>query len=118
MEGSFTQVAYFTSETEARNNEQSMTDDASYQRFTERLEGPTSFYDLTSPGFPLIRPRSIETFVHHGSGRLRSAGDRPSTPCSSVTRLRPWRRRAIRPQMGQIAPRAGTANLVLPGVTG
>lgn len=33
--GSFTQVAYFTSEEEARKNEQPMTDNASYQRFTE-----------------------------------------------------------------------------------
>jgi hypothetical protein len=49
--GSFTQVAYFTSEAEARKNETSMAADPSSARFNELLDGPMSFYDLASPEF-------------------------------------------------------------------
>jgi hypothetical protein len=48
---SFTQVAYFTSEAEARKNEVRMADEPSFQRFSELIDGEMTYYDLRSPRF-------------------------------------------------------------------
>jgi hypothetical protein len=46
-DGTFTEVAYFTSEQEARKNEQAMADSPVYEQFTSLIDGDLSFYDLT-----------------------------------------------------------------------
>jgi hypothetical protein len=46
-DGTFTEVAYFTSEQEARKNERAMADSSVYERFTSLIDGDLSFYDLT-----------------------------------------------------------------------
>jgi len=49
--GEFTQIAYFTSEADARKNESGMADDPSFKRFSDLLDGPLTFFDLTNPKF-------------------------------------------------------------------
>ena len=49
--GSFTQVAYFTSEAEARKNEVLMADEPAFERFGELLDGEMAYYDLRNPKF-------------------------------------------------------------------
>jgi hypothetical protein len=49
--GGFTQASYFTSEQEARANEQSMANSPSFKRFMSQLDGELTFYDLTEPAF-------------------------------------------------------------------
>lgn len=50
-DGSFTQVVYFTSEQEARKNEQAMAQSPVFQQFMSLLDGDVTFYDLTNPEF-------------------------------------------------------------------
>lgn len=45
-DGSFTQVAYFTSEQEARKNEQAMANSPIYDQFMSQIDGAPTFYDL------------------------------------------------------------------------
>ena len=49
-DGSFTQAAYFSSEADARKNEQAVARSQLYTEFTSLLEGDAVFYDLTDPG--------------------------------------------------------------------
>jgi hypothetical protein len=49
--GKFTQIAYFTSQAEARRNEQAMADEPAFKRFMDMMDGPMTFYDLPSPDF-------------------------------------------------------------------
>jgi hypothetical protein len=48
-DGNFTQVAYFTSEREARKNEQAMAQSPVYDQFMSLIDGDLTFYDLTQP---------------------------------------------------------------------
>ena len=48
-DGSFTQAAYFTSQQEARKNEQAMEGSSFYGQFMSMIDGDLTFYDLTSP---------------------------------------------------------------------
>ena len=48
-DGTFTQVAYFTSEEEARKNEQAMAQSPVYDKFMALIDGDLAFYDLTKP---------------------------------------------------------------------
>jgi hypothetical protein len=48
-DGSFTQAAYFTSEEEARKNEQTMARSPVYEKFMAMIEGDLTFYDLSKP---------------------------------------------------------------------
>ncbi len=50
-DGGFTQVVYFTSEQEARKNEQAMVTSPVYQQFMSLIDGDITFYDLTEPDF-------------------------------------------------------------------
>jgi hypothetical protein len=50
-DGGFTQVAYFTSEAEARTNEQAMAQSPVLARFMSLVDGDMTFYDLTGPDF-------------------------------------------------------------------
>ena len=50
-DGGFTQAAYFTSEQEARQNEQAMARSPFYGRFMSMIDGDPAFYDLRSPVF-------------------------------------------------------------------
>jgi hypothetical protein len=50
-DGGFTQAAYFSSESEARKNEQDMARSAVYEKFTSLIDGDMTFYDLSSPDF-------------------------------------------------------------------
>jgi hypothetical protein len=50
-DGSFTQAAYFTSEEEARKNEQTMARSPVYEKFMAMIEGDLTFYDLSKPDF-------------------------------------------------------------------
>lgn len=50
-DGGFTQASYFTSEQEARANEQSMASSAVFEKFMSQIEGDVTFYDLTEPAF-------------------------------------------------------------------
>jgi hypothetical protein len=46
-DGSFTQTSYFTSEKEARENEQAMADSPMFEQFMSFIDGAPTFYDLT-----------------------------------------------------------------------
>ena len=48
-DGDFTQVAYFTSEQETRQNEQAMAQSPVYEQFMSLIDGDLTFYDLTKP---------------------------------------------------------------------
>jgi hypothetical protein len=50
-DGGFTQAAYFTSEQEARKNEQNMARSPVYEQFLGFIDGDMTFYDLSSPEF-------------------------------------------------------------------
>jgi hypothetical protein len=50
-DGGFTQAAYFTSEQEARKNEQTMASSPVLERFMALIDGEMTFYDLGSPDF-------------------------------------------------------------------
>jgi hypothetical protein len=50
-DGGFTQVAYFTSQPEARKNEQAMATSAVFEEFMSLIDGDMTFYDLTAPDF-------------------------------------------------------------------
>jgi hypothetical protein len=50
-DGSFTQVAYFASEQEARKNEQAMATSPVSGQFMSLIDGALTFYDLTTPDF-------------------------------------------------------------------
>ena len=50
-DGRFTQAAYFTSEAEARKNEQATAQSPVYEQFMGLIEGDLTFYDLSSPDF-------------------------------------------------------------------
>ena len=50
-DGSFTQAAYFTSEQDARKNEQAMADSPFFQRFMSMIDTDLTFYDLSHPEF-------------------------------------------------------------------
>ena len=50
-DGGFTQVAYFTSEQEARKHEQTMARSPVYEQFMGLIEGDLTFYDLSNPDF-------------------------------------------------------------------
>jgi hypothetical protein len=51
VDGGFTQTSYFTSEREARANEQSMASNPLFQTFMSQIDGELTFYDLTEPAF-------------------------------------------------------------------
>lgn len=48
-DGTFTEVAYFTSEAEARKNEQAMTQSSLNEQFLSLIDGDVTFYDFTKP---------------------------------------------------------------------
>jgi len=48
-DGSFTSVAYFTSEAEARKNEKAMGEDPMMAEYMGQIEGEMTFLDLTEP---------------------------------------------------------------------
>lgn len=50
-DGSFTQAAYFSSEQDARKNEQAMVRSSVYEQFMSMIDGDLTFYDLSKPGF-------------------------------------------------------------------
>jgi len=50
-DGGFTQVAYFTSEAEARKNERVMGESSFFQKFMSLIDGEMKFYDFTDPDF-------------------------------------------------------------------
>jgi hypothetical protein len=50
-DGGFTQAAYFTSEREARKNEQTIARSPVYEQFMGLIEGELAFYDLSNPDF-------------------------------------------------------------------
>ena len=50
-DGDFTQVAYFTSEAEARRNEQQMSDDPLAAEFMSLIDGDMTYFDLSHPEF-------------------------------------------------------------------
>jgi hypothetical protein len=50
-DGGFTETAYFTSEHDARQNEQAMARSPFYERFMSMINGDLTFYDLRSPTF-------------------------------------------------------------------
>jgi hypothetical protein len=50
-DGSFVTVAYFTSEAEARKNEQAMADDPRFNEFMRYMDADMKFYDLKEPVF-------------------------------------------------------------------
>lgn len=50
-DGGFTQATYFTSEQEARKNEQAMALSPVYRKFMALIDGELTFYDLSSPEF-------------------------------------------------------------------
>jgi hypothetical protein len=50
-DGGFTQVAYFTSEEEARKGEREMADTSLGERFMSMIDGDLTFYDLRVPDF-------------------------------------------------------------------
>ncbi len=50
-DGNFTQVAYFRSEAEARQNEQTMATSPVFEQFMAQIDGDMTFYDLTEPAF-------------------------------------------------------------------
>jgi hypothetical protein len=47
----FTQAAYFTSEQDARKNEQAMAHSSVYAQFNSMIDGDLSFFDLSHPDF-------------------------------------------------------------------
>jgi hypothetical protein len=49
--GGFTQVSYFTSESEARRNEKAMADSTLMTQFQSMLDGVPTFYDFTEVAF-------------------------------------------------------------------
>jgi hypothetical protein len=50
-DGTFTQAAYFTSEQDARKNEQAMAQSSVFQQFMSMIDGDLTFYDLSHPDF-------------------------------------------------------------------
>ena len=50
-DGSFVTVAYFTSEAEARRNEQKMAENPRFVEFMQYMDGDMAFYDLKEPVF-------------------------------------------------------------------
>ena len=50
-DGSFTQASYFTSQADARKNEQAMAENPLYERFMSLIDGELTFYDLSQPDF-------------------------------------------------------------------
>jgi hypothetical protein len=49
-DGGFTQAAYFSSQEEARMNEQAMANSPVYAQFTSLIDGDLTFYDFNEPG--------------------------------------------------------------------
>jgi hypothetical protein len=47
----FTQASYFTSERDARANEQEMATGPLFRRFMSQIDGDLTFYDLSKPAF-------------------------------------------------------------------
>jgi hypothetical protein len=50
-DGSFTTVAYFTSEAEARKNETAMAKDPTFQQYMQQVDGEMKYYDIKEPLF-------------------------------------------------------------------
>jgi hypothetical protein len=50
-DGTFTEVGYFTSEADARRNEQAMAESHGAPEFMDFIDGEMTFFDLTSPLF-------------------------------------------------------------------
>jgi hypothetical protein len=50
-DGGFTQVVYFTSQEEARKNEQVMAESQIFEEFMSFIDGDLTFHDLTRPDF-------------------------------------------------------------------
>jgi hypothetical protein len=50
-DGGLTETAYFTSEQDARQNEQAMARSSFYERFMSMIDGDLIFYDIPSPSF-------------------------------------------------------------------
>lgn len=50
-DGGFTQVAYFSSEADARNGENAMANTPVVEKFMSMIDGDLTFYDLKSPDF-------------------------------------------------------------------
>jgi hypothetical protein len=48
-DGAFTEVAYFTSQQEARKNEQASANSPVFKEFMSLIDGDLTFYDLTEP---------------------------------------------------------------------
>jgi len=50
-DGGFTQASYFTSEAEARKNEQAMAESSMFSEYMKLLDGTPTFYDLAEVDF-------------------------------------------------------------------
>ena len=50
-DGGFTQASYFTSEAEARKNEQTMAESSMFSEYMKLLDGTPTFYDLAEVDF-------------------------------------------------------------------
>jgi len=50
-DGGFTQIAYFTSEQDARANEEAMATSPVFEQFMSLIDGDMTFFNLTAPDF-------------------------------------------------------------------
>jgi hypothetical protein len=50
-DGGFVQTSYFTSEQEARVNEQTMAASPAFDKLMDQMDGPITYYDLSRPQF-------------------------------------------------------------------